>query len=377
MKVERFFEILGADFYTGVPDSQLKALCNYLIYKYGIDSKHHIIAANEGNCVALAAGYHLATGKIPVVYMQNSGEGNIINPVASLLNEKVYAVPMVFVIGWRGEPGIHDEPQHIYQGEVTLKLLDDMGISSFVISGDTTDDEVMAKMEEFRGLLSDGKDVAFVVRKGALTDAPKVEYQNDNDMLREEIIKHIVAVSGEDPIISTTGKASRELFETRVANSQSHKYDFLTVGSMGHSSSIALGVAFNMSNTKVWCIDGDGAVLMHMGAMAVIGANSPHNLIHVVINNGAHETVGGMPNVAGQIDIVGIAKACGYPFAVSVSSFSELDKELSEAKERDKLSLIEVKCAIGSREDLGRPTTTALENKECFMQYLQHCTERC
>ena len=370
MKVERFVEIIGAEFYTGVPDSQLKALCNYLMATYGIDPKRHVIAANEGNCTALAAGYHLATGKVPVVYMQNSGEGNVINPVASLLNDKVYAIPVIFVIGWRGEPGVHDEPQHIYQGEVTVKLLEDMDIATFVVGKETTEEELTAKMSEFRTILATGKDVAFVIRKGALTDAPKVEYKNDNTMSREEIIRHIVKASGEDPIVSTTGKASRELFETRVANGQSHKYDFLTVGSMGHSSSIALGVAINKPNQRIWCVDGDGAVLMHMGSMAVIGANKPKNLVHVVINNGAHETVGGMPTVAGSIDLVAIAKACGYPNAVCVDNFDDLDKELETAKGRNGLSLIEVKCSIGAREDLGRPTTTALENKQNFMEYL-------
>ena len=243
MKVTDLINTIGSEFYTGVPDSQLKSLCNYLMDRYGIDPAHHIIAANEGNCTALAAGYHLATGKIPVVYMQNSGEGNIINPVASLLDEHVYGIPVVFIIGWRGEPGIHDEPQHIYQGEVTLKLLEDMNIASFVIGKDTADDEVANAMEEFKSELAEGRSVAFVIRKGALTDAPSVEYKNDHTMIREEIIRHIAAVSGEDPVISTTGKASRELFEIREANEQSHKYDFLTVGSMGHSSSIALGVA--------------------------------------------------------------------------------------------------------------------------------------
>ena len=371
MRVEKLVEVIGSDFYTGVPDSQLKALCNYLMEKYGIDAKHHVIAANEGNCTALAAGYHLATGKIPVVYMQNSGEGNIINPVASLLNEKVYAIPMVFIIGWRGEPGIHDEPQHIYQGEVTIKLLDDMGISSFVVGKDTTEEELQSAMEEFRQILAEGKDVAFVIRKGALTDAPEVDYKNDNSMVREEIIRHIVAVTGEDPIVSTTGKASRELFEIREANNQSHKYDFLTVGSMGHSSSIALGVAINKPDTKIWCIDGDGAVLMHMGAMAVIGANAPKNFVHIVINNGAHETVGGMPTVAAYIDLPGVAKSCGYKNVVSVDSFEGLDKALMQAKETQELTFIEVKCSIGAREDLGRPTTTALENKNRFMDYIE------
>lgn len=370
MKVEKLVEIIGSDFYTGVPDSQLKAMCDYLMDRYGIDPHHHVIAANEGNCTALAAGYHLATGRVPVVYMQNSGEGNIINPVASLLNDKVYAIPVVFVVGWRGEPGIHDEPQHIYQGEVTVKLLEDMDIATFVIGKETTDEEVAAAMDSFRSVLAAGKDVAFVIRKGALTDAPKVEYKNDNTMVREEIIRHIVKASGEDPIISTTGKASRELFETRVANGQSHKYDFLTVGSMGHSSSIALGVAVNKPEQRIWCVDGDGAVLMHMGAMAVMGANKPANVIHVVINNGAHETVGGMPTVAGSIDLVRIALACGYPNAVCVDNFEDLDRELEASKARNELSLIEVKCSIGAREDLGRPTTTALENKQNFMEYL-------
>lgn len=373
MKVENFVKIIGSDFYTGVPDSQLKALCNYLMDTYGIDPKHHIIAANEGNCTALAAGYHLATGKVPVVYMQNSGEGNIINPVASLLNSKVYAIPVIFIIGWRGEPGIYDEPQHIYQGEITVKILEDMGIESFIIGKETTDDEVVAKMEEFRSILADGKDVAFVIRKGALTEAPKVEYKNENLMMREEIIQHIVKASGEDLIVSTTGKASRELFETRVANGQSHKYDFLTVGSMGHSSSIALGVAINKPEARVWCVDGDGAVLMHMGALAVLGVIKPKNMIHVVINNGAHETVGGMPTVAGSIDIVTIAMACGYPNAVAVDCFEDLDRELEVAKGRNELSLIEVKCSIGARNDLGRPTTTALDNKMSFMKYVSKC----
>ena len=370
MKVEEFVRVLDADFFTGVPDSQLKALCDYLMNTYGIDPAHHIIAANEGNCTALAAGYHLATGKTPIVYMQNSGEGNIINPVASLLNDKVYAIPVIFIIGWRGEPGIHDEPQHIYQGAVTVKLLDDMSIPSFVVSPDTTAEEVSGKMKTFRSLLSEGKDVAFVIRKGSLTYDQKVKYENTHSMVREDIIKHIVAVSSTDPVISTTGKASRELFETREACGQGHQYDFLTVGSMGHSSSIALGVALNKPLQKIWCIDGDGALLMHMGSMAVIGANHPDNLVHIVINNSAHETVGGMPTVSGQIDLPLIAKACGYPLIFSVDTFEELDKALITAKQSKQLCFIEAKCSIGARADLGRPTTTALENKQAFIRYL-------
>lgn len=190
MNAEKLIDIIGADFYTGVPDSQLRALCDCLMDRYGIDKKHHIIAANEGNCTAIAAGYHLATGKVPVIYMQNSGEGNIINPVASLLNDKVYAIPAIFVIGWRGEPGIHDEPQHIFQGEVTLRLLEDMGIKAAVIAGDTTEDEVSAVMAKFRQELENGRNVAFVIRKGALTYGNKVKYANEYTMRREDIIKH-------------------------------------------------------------------------------------------------------------------------------------------------------------------------------------------
>ncbi|MBR4759349.1 MAG: phosphonopyruvate decarboxylase [Lachnospiraceae bacterium] len=367
MKVQDLIRIIGADFYTGVPDSQLKALCNYLMDAYGVDPKHHIIAANEGNAVALAAGYYLANGKVPVVYMQNSGEGNVINPVASLLNEHVYAIPVIFIVGWRGEPNVHDEPQHVYQGQVTVKLLEDMDIATHVIGSETDEDEVEKTMDGFRKILDDGKSVAFVIRKGALSDAPSVEYKNENKMIREMIIQHIVNVSREDPIISTTGKASRELFETRVSNGQSHDHDFLTVGSMGHSSSIALGVALNKPEKRVWCIDGDGAVLMHMGSLAVIGANRPKNLIHIVINNFSHETVGGMPTVAGSIDLVAIAKACGYPYAVCVDDYDDLDKELEAAKKRNELSLIEARCSVGARKDLGRPTMTPLEIKEGFM----------
>ena len=371
MQVETFVNMLNVDFYTGVPDSLLKPLCNYLMDTYGIDSKHHMIAANEGNCTAIAAGYHLATGKVPAVYMQNSGEGNVINPLASLLNDKVYAIPMIFIVGWRGEPGVHDEPQHIYQGEVTVKLLEDMDVAAYVVTKETTEEELDAQMQVFRSLLAKGKDVAFVVKKGALSFEKNVDYSNKNHMRREEIIEHIVNVSKEDPILSTTGKASRELFEIREKNGQSHKYDFLTVGSMGHTSSIALGVVLQKPQQKIWCIDGDGAMLMHMGAMAVIGANKPSNLVHIVINNGAHETVGGLPTVASEINLVKMAEACGYPYAVRVSEFEQLDKELQAAKERRELTLIEVECAIGAREDLGRPTTTALENKENFMRYLQ------
>ncbi|MCR4655906.1 MAG: phosphonopyruvate decarboxylase [Lachnospiraceae bacterium] len=370
MKAETFVDILGSEFYTGVPDSKLRPLCDYLMDSYGTDPGHHVIAANEGNCTAIAAGYHLATGKVPVVYMQNSGEGNIINPFSSLMHEEVYGIPCVFVIGWRGEPDTKDEPQHIFQGKITLKLLEDMGIRYFVVSKDTGDEEVCKVMDGFKNDLSEGRCVAFVIRKGALAYDEKVAYQNNYALTREKAIRCVAEAAGRDPVISTTGKASRELFEIREAKGEGHSYDFLTVGSMGHASSIALGVALNKPERKVWCIDGDGAVLMHMGALAVIGSLSPKNLVHVAINNGAHESVGGMPTCASKLKLSEIAKACGYPYVASAEDIETLEHELKEAKKRDSLSFIEIKCSIGSRSDLGRPTRSPMENKKGFMEHL-------
>jgi len=370
MKVEDLYRIIGADFYTGVPDSQLRALCDYLITNFGTDPKKHIIAANEGNAMAIAAGYHLSTGKIPVVYMQNSGEGNVINPLASLMNEKVYGIPCIMIIGWRGEPGVHDEPQHIYQGEVTLKLLEVMDIDYAIIDKETSVLDIENNMKDFDALLKAGKSVAFVVKKGALSCDDKAKFKNGYSMSREDAICHIVKAAGEDIIVSTTGKASRELFEIRERNDQSHDTDFLTVGSMGHSSSIALGIAINKPDRKIWCIDGDGALIMHAGAMATIGSIKPNNLIHIVINNTAHESVGGMPTVSPNMDIKSMAESVGYKNAFSVDNFDDLDEALHKVKALDELGLLEVKCQIGAREDLGRPTTTAMENKIRFMSNL-------
>ena len=246
-----------------------------------------------------------------------------------------------------------------------------MGITAFVVDKNTTEEELKSWVNSSKPLLANGKQVAFVIKKGALSYENEARYRNDFSMNREEIIRHIASVAKDNPVISTTGKISRELFEIREAEKQGHQYDFLTVGSMGHCSSIALGVAINKSNTKIWCIDGDGAALMHLGAMAVIGSSRLQNLVHIVINNGAHETVGGMPTVATQTNLVGIAKACGYDYAVSVEDYKSLDKELSRAKKAEKLVFIEVKAALGARADLGRPTTTALQNKTNFMSYLK------
>lgn len=357
------------EFFTGVPDSQLKPLCNYLLNTFGV-SKNHIIAANEGNCVALAAGYFLATGKIPVVYMQNSGIGNAINPIVSLLNNRVYEIPCVFVIGWRGEPGIHDEPQHVYQGEITIKLLNDIGVKTFIIRENTTQTDISLYKDTIDELLKEGKSVAFIICKDSLEYFEDNKSQNAYIMKREEAIEHIVNLVEDDIIISTTGKTSRELFEIREKRYEGHQCDFLTVGSMGHSSSIAMGIALQKPYRKIWCIDGDGAAIMHMGAMAVIGAYAPSNMIHIIINNEAHESVGGMPTVSKNIDFLKIAQGCGYINTVTVNDLLELDREVKKARTVNQLSLIEIKVALGAREDLGRPSVSPKDNKLQFMKEL-------
>lgn len=369
MDVNSLVKKLNADFYTGVPDSQLRALCDYFMVHFGI-SEQHIIAANEGNSTALAAGYYLATGRVPVVYMQNSGIGNIVNPVVSLLNEHIYGIPCIFIIGWRGEPGIHDEPQHIFQGEITEKLLEDIGIHTIILD-ENVHIEKLEEVTNIRHILERGKSVAFLIKRNTLSYDQQIQYKNSYKMVRESVIEHIVDTADQDIIVSTTGKASRELYEIREKRGQGHQFDFLTVGAMGHSSSIALGIALNKPNTKVWCIDGDGAALMHMGSMAVIGTMKPENLVHIVINNESHETVGGMPTVASGVDLKKIAEGCGYPYTACVTTYETLDEQLMLSKKQKALTFIEVKCAVGSRRDLGRPATTAKENKEAFIEHLK------
>lgn len=369
MDIQMLLQKLNSDFYTGVPDSQLRALCDWLMKNKNIGSEH-IIAANEGNCTAIAAGYYLATGKIPVIYMQNSGIGNAVNPILSLTSEKVYGIPCIFIVGWRGEPGVPDEPQHIAQGELTVRLLEDLGIKVSVIDSETSPDDISRELEESGEWFAQGRSLAFVVKKNALKNDIKIEYKNPYALLREEVIECITEISDQDVIVATTGKAGRELYEIRERKGQSHKYDFLTVGSMGHCSSIALGIALNKPDRKIWCIDGDGAVLMHLGAMAVIGNRKPNNFVHIVINNEAHESVGGMPTVAATMNIPQIALGCGYESAASAETMEELRQRLQHAKAAAVLSLIEVKCAVGARADLGRPKTTPKENRDNFIKFL-------
>lgn len=369
MNVQALLKELNVGLYTGVPDSQLRALCDCLMESKGIGAEH-IIAANEGNAVALAAGAYMATGKIPVVYMQNSGIGNAVNPILSLINEKVYGIPCIFLIGWRGEPGVHDEPQHIRQGELTIRLLEDMGLKVYVIDADTSEIDIHHELSENEEWFAQGKSIAFVVKKNALQNDAMMHYRNSHILLREQVIELVTKAAVQDIIVATTGKAGRELYEIRERRGQTHYSDFLTVGSMGHCSSVALGIALNKPERRVWCIDGDGALLMHLGALAVIGNRKPKNFVHLVINNEAHESVGGMPTVAETMNIPKIALGCGYESAVSVQTMEELQSKLEEVRKENVLRLLEVKCAIGARSDLGRPWTTPKENKENFIKYL-------
>lgn len=364
-------EKAGIDFFTGVPDSQLAGLCDTLYAAYGVDGQHHLVAANEGNAIGLCAGHYLATGRPALCYMQNSGLGNAVNPLASLMDGQVYALPCLLVIGWRGEPGMHDEPQHVKQGQITLGQLELLDVPYFVLSKEMTEADFAEAFAETTAHLAAGRTAAIVVRKGALTCPDKPVYCNDNAMTREEAVGRIIALAGEkDAFISTTGKLSRELFELREARGEGHERDFLTVGSMGHASMIALGVAMAQPKRRVWCLDGDGAALMHLGAAAVLGKRRPKNMIHVVVNNAAHETVGGMPVCEGALDVSAVAKAVGYGLALRADTAESLDAAVLEAMAADCLTLIEVMCSVGSRADLGRPTTTPVENRDALMRFL-------
>ncbi len=370
MDAKRFIEITGAGFFAGVPDSLLKPLCDCLYETYGI-SDRHIIAANEGNAVALAAGHFLATGEVGTVYMQNSGIGNTVNPVCSLLNEKVYGIPVLFVVGWRGEPGAHDEPQHVFQGEVTLSQLEALGIECFVLTKETSEEELGAFIEKCEAVFENGRSAAVVVKKGALSYGGNPDYSNGASLSRERAIEIITEEFEGDIFVSTTGKASRELFEIRERRGEKHETDFLTVGSMGHSSSIALAIALAKPESRVVCIDGDGAMLMHLGAVPVIGELAPENLVHVVINNGAHDTVGGEPVALKKCDVTAFPKASGYGLVTSACSEETLRAALETVKNFKGTAFLEVRTANGARKDLGRPTLTARQNVEAFREFLK------
>ena len=359
----------GIDFYAGVPDSLLKNLCAYITDH--ADENHNIIAANEGGALGLAAGHYLATRQIPVVYMQNSGEGNIINPLASLTDPDVYNIPVLLVIGWRGKPGVHDEPQHVKQGKVTTGLLNVMGIDYTVLSKEEEKAEAQIK-KAVDYMQRTNECYALVIEKETF-DAYTLQNVEKNDLTlsREEAIQIVAAaISAKDVVVSTTGMISRELFEYRTATNQGHERDFLTVGSMGHASQIALGIALAQPRRRVWCFDGDGAAIMHMGGMAIVASKHPQNFVHVVFNNGAHDSVGGQPTVGLDIDLPAVAHAVGYKQIYSSNTKHELMALIEKLILQEGPILLQVCVKKGNRKDLGRPTTTPIQNKEALMSFL-------
>lgn len=373
VSVEKIYETFlhnGVDFFTGVPDSLLKNICAYITDN--APRGKHIIAANEGAAVGIASGYYIASGKLPVVYMQNSGLGNTVNPLLSLADEKVYSLPLLLMIGWRGEPGVKDEPQHKKQGEVTLELLEAMKIPYVIL--DLEEGEALSQIHDII-VSAKTKSIpyAIVIRKDLFGKYKlQNESKNDYSVSREEALKLVIDHLQEDDIVvSTTGKLSRELFEYRETKGQGHEKDFLTVGSMGHSSSIALGIAIEKPERKVYCLDGDGSFIMHMGAISNIGDLSPKNFCHIVFNNGAHESVGGQATLGFLLDIPAIAKACGYKTAFVVADSEQLVSIMPRIHTMDGPILIEIKVRIDSRDNLGRPNTTPVENKELFMDFLK------
>lgn len=357
------------NFFTGVPDSLLKIFCSYLLDNVSTDN--NVIAANEGNAVAIAAGYHLSTGKYPCVYLQNSGLGNIINPLLSLTHQGVYSIPMLLMIGWRGEPGKKDEPQHMIQGEKTGPLLTAIG-TNFEVLPDYIEGAEEAIESAINHMKNRGSPYAFVVKRQIFGEyIQKKEFQNHYALSREEGIRAIVEEIGEyDPIVATTGFASRELYEMQMELKKTVRNSFLSVGSMGHASSIAFGIALEKKSRRVFCLDGDGAAIMHMGSIAVIGGQRIKNIVHVVLNNEAHESVGGQPTVGSKISFEKLAKACGYGQAFTVKTKEEIADAVKKCTSENGPSMIEVKCCMRTRGNLGRPKQSPKENKKEFMEFL-------
>ncbi len=370
---QAYYELLervGIKYFVGVPDSLLKDFCFCVLDR--TDLNKNIIAANEGTAIALAAGHYLATGEFALVYMQNSGLGNAVNPLTSLVDPDVYCIPLLLFIGWRGEPGRKDEPQHVKQGKITLSLLDTLGIH-YEVHPETLEESEAALHRAVDHMIYKESPFAFVLR--AKTFSPYLERKSDSDsyyeLTREDALRETVENLSDDAIIvSTTGKLSRELFECRVATRGKHEGDFLTVGSMGHASQIALAVALAKPNKQIFCLDGDGAFIMHMGSVPIIGSRKPSNFRHIVFNNGSHDSVGGQPTVGYEIDIPAIARACGYLKVLRIQKREEIGEAVRKAQALKGPVLIEILVKRGARLDLGRPTIAPVENKNIFMKNL-------
>jgi phosphonopyruvate decarboxylase len=360
---------LGVELFTGVPDSLLKPLNAEILRR--IPREAHVIGANEGACVALAIGHYLRTGRPGVVYLQNSGFGNVVNPLLSLADPDVYGVPMLLLVGWRGQPGVKDEPQHVKQGRIMTDLLNGLGLPWEVLPTDA--DATDACLERAIGTAHEQQSpYVLLIEKGSFeedagTVGPTDGPYGDEQASREEALAAVIDALGPETInVSTTGMLSRELFELR-GEVPGGERDFLTVGGMGHASSIALGVARSEPTREVWCLDGDGALLMHLGALAIIADHGPANFYHVVFNNGVHDSVGGQPTSISVVDVPTVARALGYRSAASTSDLAEVPERIAEMRRDGGPCLLEVRVLPGNRPGIGRPTRTPAEAKEAFM----------
>lgn len=366
-----FYEYLdsaGINFYAGVPDSLLKDFCGYV--SDNVKGEQHIITSNEGGAVAIGIGHYLATGSPPLVYMQNSGFGNTINPLISLADPAVYSIPMILLIGWRGEPGVKDEPQHIKQGYVSEDLLNTLDIPYSILDSETDAYNLVKKA--VRDSLDSSRPYAILVRKNTFSKYNMIDLnENKCSISREQAIEMVVDLINEDDIVvSTTGKISRELFEIRSKKKMGHFRDFLTVGGMGHANQIALGIALIKKNRTIYCFDGDGAILMHAGSIGTIGQQTPSNMKHIVFNNGSHDSVGGQPTIGFDISFRDMANIFNYKSSFIIESVNEFKDIFSEFKLSKGPSFLEIKVNKGSRTDLGRPTIDPLNNRNDFMKFL-------
>ncbi|MBS83215.1 MAG: phosphonopyruvate decarboxylase [Gammaproteobacteria bacterium] len=359
-------------FFTGVPDSLLKNICFYISDKE--KNNNHIITANEGNALSLGIGYYLATKKLPLIYMQNSGLGNIINPLLSLADKDVYSIPMILLIGWRGEPNIHDEPQHKKQGKITLKLLKTMDVPYYIIDSNNNNSDIPKLIKKIKNnALKTNKPHAIVVKKGTFHDYKnKKTVINKFSLTRSKALSIIIPyLNDNDIIVSTTGYTSRELFEYRKKSTKINKNDFLVVGGMGHASQIALGIALQKKNRNVYCLDGDGSVLMHMGSLAINSHSNCSNFKHIVFNNGCHESVGGQPTLGFKVNFQKIAQGVGYSMVTKAKTKDELIKNLKKINTHNKPSFLEIMIKKGTKKNLGRPTTTPIENKKLLLRNIK------
>jgi phosphonopyruvate decarboxylase len=364
---------LGVRFYTGVPDSLLKHLCSHVMLT--LPREAHVIAANEGAAVGLAIGYHLRTGEAALVYLQNSGFGNAVNPLLSLADRDVYGVPMIVLIGWRGQPGVADEPQHVKQGRVMEAMIAAMDLPYAVLPREQPDADACLT-EAVRTATERSSPYLVLVEKDTFAPAPQPASGREDDLTherpsREEALTVLVESLGNATLnVSTTGMLSRELFELRQRTGQDGSRDFLTVGGMGHASSIAMGIAVCETEREVWCLDGDGAALMHLGTLAVV-ADHGAPLFHVVFNNGVHDSVGGQPTAVGAVDLPAMAQAAGYRRALATDSLDDIPGMVATLRRAGGPSLLELRVRPGNRAGIGRPTRSPAEAKDVFMAALR------